>query len=383
MDNKNNSKINTINKSPLLVLMRLIYQNSKLFIWFNGTILILTIIILLLLPNWYRSESLVYIQSNNDNELSISSMMEGLPFNISGDKSYEILTLNKILMTSHLLLDSIIVEFDLHNIYNSKYQEDTYKIIKQNLYFNDNEDGTFKIVGYFEEDPIKAARLVNFTVKLLQDLNIQINRKSISDYRIFIEKIYENTKQNLFSLEEKLKDYQLEKNIVKLDDQISVLVEQISSMEAEKIKYEVEKEYLELNINKGNEQIDVLNNKISILESKITTIKQSNNYSNIALNDIPNYALQYYRIYREVMINQKLVEFLLPQVEKARIDEVKNITSLIVIDPAVPSEKKDKPKRTIILIIVCFISFIISILFAYIKNFYSHAKNDIINSIKN
>ncbi len=57
------------------------------------------------------------------------------------------------------------------------------------------------------------------------------------------------------------------------------------------------------------------------------------------------------------MIQQKILEFLLPLYEQAKINEQKDIPVLLVLDKAAPAIEKSKPKRSIVVLVVFFISF--------------------------
>ena len=66
----------------------------------------------------------------------------------------------------------------------------------------------------------------------------------------------------------------------------------------------------------------------------------------------PEIGLQSLRLYRDVVIQQRIVEFLTPIFEQARIDEVKDIPVVVTLDRAVPPERKAKPQRALIVLVI-------------------------------
>jgi uncharacterized protein involved in exopolysaccharide biosynthesis len=66
----------------------------------------------------------------------------------------------------------------------------------------------------------------------------------------------------------------------------------------------------------------------------------------------PEIGLEYLRNYREIELQSKLLEFLLPLYEQAKIEEQRDTPSVLVLDTAVPAIKPAKPKRLIILVVV-------------------------------
>lgn len=73
--------------------------------------------------------------------------------------------------------------------------------------------------------------------------------------------------------------------------------------------------------------------------------------------DSPKLILEQERLIREVQINSTLYVELKKQLELARIEEIKNIPIINVMDPARPAAKKDKPNRALIVIFSCLASF--------------------------
>ena len=56
------------------------------------------------------------------------------------------------------------------------------------------------------------------------------------------------------------------------------------------------------------------------------------------------------RYFREVELQGKIMEFILPMYEQSKIEEQKSIPTVVVIDPAVPAQLKDSPKRMFIIL---------------------------------
>ncbi len=61
--------------------------------------------------------------------------------------------------------------------------------------------------------------------------------------------------------------------------------------------------------------------------------------------DVPDLALQYARLMRDVKVQMTLHAMLLQQLEQARIEEAKNTRVLSVLDWALPGEEPVYPRR--------------------------------------
>ncbi len=67
-----------------------------------------------------------------------------------------------------------------------------------------------------------------------------------------------------------------------------------------------------------------------------------------------------------MLIQQKILEFLVPIYEQAKIDEQKDVPVLLILDKAIPAEKKSKPKRVLIIVFSSFFALTFSILLVFI-----------------
>lgn len=369
--------------SRFFYFLRLCWNNRYLLIAFNLLIIILSIVIALSLPLWYKADARVLVQTNEGSRFSAANLLQGLPFAIGGGEFENLIALNQAIIESRYLLDKIIDKFDLQKVYETEFREDIYGILRDKLKIVDNEDGTFTVLGFYKEDPQKAAELVNFTVDQLIDINVEINQREASSRREYLENSYQKARTQLFQLEDSLRNFQERSGIIQLEDQVRVLIEQLSELEAQKIQQELEIEFLSRNVNRNYQKINALKDKTEIIQQKINDLKNSEQYSNLALNKIPKQGLNYVRLKREVTIGQKLVEILLPELEKAKLEEHKKVSSLIILDRAVKPERKESPRRSSIVIISTFIGFIISIIIIYIKDFYKNNKSTLKSVISN
>jgi len=80
--------------------------------------------------------------------------------------------------------------------------------------------------------------------------------------------------------------------------------------------------------------------------------------------------LEQERFIREVQINSTLYTELKRQYELAKIEEIKNIPIVNIMDSGRPAAKKEKPKRSIIVLTSFFLSLFGVMGFVYLKHRY-------------
>lgn len=103
------------------------------------------------------------------------------------------------------------------------------------------------------------------------------------------------------------------------------------------------------------------------VEARLAEVKDDLSASENALKEFreknrqvfsPQLLLEQERLIRDVQINAAVYTELRKQFEIVKIEEVKNIPVINILDPAVPAARKDKPKRSVIVITAFLLSFI-------------------------
>lgn len=362
---------------PFLNLIKLFWQNRKFLFLFNITIIFSSIIVSLLMPKWYKADVRILIHEENKTDYAISSMLQGLPISLGATKNDVIIDRNKAILNSKDFLDKVIDQFQLENNYKVKYREQIYPALRQDLFLIDNKDGTFSVIGYYKNDAKLAAELVEFVTGRLTEKNIQISQSSARAYRNFMEETYKRVSSELESVENQLVSFQKENDVIQVDEQAKESIKMIANLEVKKIELELQLNFLQQNYEDNHPNITAIQTQISLLQNKIEDLKRNKNYSNIALNTFPDNYMSYMRHYREVFIHEKILEIIVPQLEKAKIDEAKNVTNLIIIDPVKVPQLKAKPKRTAIVVLSTFFSLVISLIIIYLNKSYKSNKENI------
>jgi uncharacterized protein involved in exopolysaccharide biosynthesis len=82
----------------------------------------------------------------------------------------------------------------------------------------------------------------------------------------------------------------------------------------------------------------------------------------VSQDSLPSVGSEYARLSQEVFIQAKILEFVRPLFEQARLDEQREKTAVQILDPATKPFYKAKPQRSIIVVVATISGFIISII---------------------
>ncbi len=190
--------------------------------------------------------------------------------------------------------------------------------------------------------------------------------------RKFLEGRVNENMDSLKVAENQLKDYQEKHGIFTIPEQTGALLEASSKIYAEKIAKEIEIDYLSKMFSNNNEILNSARMQLDAINKKV--------------NDLPSLGIEYLRIYRNILIRTKILEFLRPMLEQAIYQEKKDVPVIVVVDKAKVPEYKAKPKRIIVIGSSVFGWLIITIIIVLSiekwRNFKLH-NNDKYNILKN
>ena len=356
----------------MLEFMQFLWKHRRSLIKINLPVAILSVAISLVLPKWYVS-SLTFIIEEGDKSSLLSSIMGNIPLPFTqglatpADKYIAILK-------SRRVLDEVVDEFDLKELYNKKYIEDVYKVLLNNSGFIDNEDGTVTISCLYKHDPEKAAEMANYFFVVAESVSVELTQERVRRFRQYMESALEDAYKKMAIAEDSLNVFQNSQNVISIEEQLGVLIEQIALLEVQKISLEVQRDYLKSIHTEDNPDVKSLTANIDIISGKIKALKESSDYSNIPFDDVPDLGMTYFRLFRSIEIKQKILEFLVPQVEQARLEEKKTSSNLIVLDWAVPFERKAKPKRAFVCIVITFLSLFLSVGYYWLSEYHGFSR---------
>ncbi|MBL7086922.1 MAG: hypothetical protein ISS28_07510, partial [Candidatus Cloacimonetes bacterium] len=168
--------------------------------------------------------------------------------------------------------------------------------------------------------------------------------------------------------ENKTAQFMRKNDIISLSDQLKAEIEKAADMKAQIMAKEVELDIKKSMLTANNQEIQNLGITLHLLKEKYGEFFSSANSDQLFLNleNVPDIQKQYAQLQRKVVYFSKLLEYLGPQYEQAKIEEVKDIPTIQVLDKAKRPEWKSKPKRAKIVIIFFIISFIISVYLSFL-----------------
>ncbi len=333
------------------------------------------------LPLTYRSVAVI-MPPSSESGLNLSAALSSLPFGniLGGGSDSQSMTFVAIL-ESRLIKEAIINEFGLMEFYNSRFMEEALEALSENTSIEIEEEGTIKIAfmattSWFhpnvEEEFCKTLSkdVTTYYVNKLDEVNKMLNSERAVNHRKFIEERYNLNKTELKAAEDALNEFQKDYNAVALEEQTGAAISIAASIKSQIMANEVKLEILKESLPDEHPDIVNLIQEIELLNSQLTNLNTGvdKDFLLPKFGQVPDLGLEYLRLSRMVEVQNQIFIFLTQQYEEAKIKEAKDTPTLQVLDNASTPEKKFKPSRAKICIIIFIITLIISVYFYYLNH---------------
>ena len=344
----------------------------------------ISLIISLLLTKSYLSTATVL--PLNPEGGGITSLLTGISMNVF-EQNVIIPETFRIILRSNSLKDSLITKFDLFKVYNKKYIEHVYKKIDQNVLIEIDKELTFgysPIVGIkvsvIDESPVRSCEMANFYIDYLKQKIDELNLKYVNKKYNFVSRRHQECENDLFQAELEMKLFQDKYGIMELSEYLKLSIQNIAMLEVEKEELEIELLVLAASGGANTAVYQKINTNIRVIERKIQELTEGNNLSDIKTKMfypqkiLPELALEYLRLYRDVEIQSKIFEMIKIQSEQVKLQMSEDLPSVLVLDHAKPPTYKFKPKRIYIVLSGFIFSLFISVFYVFMVEFYYSEK---------
>ncbi len=347
----------------LLEFLLIIIKYKKLIFLTCFVTFIVTCGLTLLMPNIYTSTT--RILPSQDSQGSFSSMLGGMSglaalagISVGGGSG----ELYAGMLKSRSIADAIIDKFNLMEVYGQEYRIKTYEALNNAVDISVGKKDQIVSISVDDEDPVRAAAIANTYVEELKKLNINLNLNSAGKEKQFLEERISVVKDKLTQAEDLLREFQEKNKAIRIDAQAGAIIDAIARLKGELASKEVELGILLSSKTEQNPEVRGLREGITQIKNQISQLENSHEGKGVSgdiffpTSEVPELGVQYARLLREFKVQETLYELLTKQYELAKLSEAKNTSTIQVLDLATPSDKKNKPKRSLIVLIVTFIA---------------------------
>lgn len=375
----------------LLAILIVLAKRKSLLIKTVLILVLLTVGIVLLLPNEYTATtSLLPPQQglssgsgllNQLSGLSSLGAMMGSPLSLKNPSDLQV-----ALLKSDTVENALIERFHLMDRYHAKRLSQARKMLENMVSIeNGAKDGLIRI-SVTDRDPNRAAEMANGYVEEFKKFSATLAVTEASQRRLFFEHQLGQAKNQLSDAEEQLKKMEQTTGVLQIDAQTRAVIESVAQLRAQIAAKQVQIQAMSSFATPDNPQLQVAEQELAALQAQQAKLGASsgNNDSGFLVpkGNMQQNQLEYVRRLRDVKYYETIFELLARQYEAAKVDEARQGAEIQVVDRAMVPDHHSSPKRTLIVIGAAFLSIFIAMGWALVSEGYERISRNPVENVR-
>ncbi len=275
------------------------------------------------------------------------------------------------ILSSRTVQDKLIQEFDLMKLYGNRRMEDARRSLAQHTDISVDRKSQIIAITVTDHDPKRAAAMGQAYVEELNRLVAELSTSSARRERIFLEERLQAVNRDLESAEKEFSQFSSKNAAIDIKEQGKAMVEAAALLQGQLIAAESEYEGLKqiytdnnVRVRSVKARIDELKHQLEKLggkgESATSISDQPGDSLYPSIRKLPLLGVTYADLYRRTRVQEAVFESLTKEYELAKVQEVKEIPVVKVLDiPNIP-DKKSFPPRLLIMLLGMALAFAIA-----------------------
>lgn len=346
----------------MLFFFRTLIQWRKFILLSGLACAVLLGAISFILPSWYKANTTIF-PPEQTSMMPYAALMQQLSApllgTIAGAGGVAPGTIYIEMMKSRTVCEQIINEFGLMKRYKARNIEEAIETLHSHLGFTLQDNGLL-FMTVEDRDPQRAADMANRMVALLDQTTRKLKETSAARTAEFVHRQLQEREVMLAQAEDSLKHFQQAHNTVDMEEQLKSAMDIVTTLSSRAIALETEMQimthYTSANSEEYQRKQTEYNEVVAQLRKLKADTKGNNNHDTVrsfipTLQDVPDQALQYLRLRREVEIQNTVFTMLNSEYEKARIEEARDTPVVQVLDAAEKPSMRYRPVRKVFVIV--------------------------------
>ena len=348
----------------LIDLLITLGKEKKFILSLTSIVILVAVVVSLFMTPMYTAKTVLMPpqqqQSSAASALASLGAFAGLAGGAAGVKSPD--EMYVAFMGSDRFLNALIERFHLRERYHTKTLVDTRTLLKSKAKVMPDKKSGLISIEFEDEDPQFAADVANAHV---QELGHMLDVLAVTDAqqrRVFFESQIKKVQENLSSAEIAFRQAK-EKSGLQVTSVIAETgVRASAELRGQIAAREVQLQSLSRFATPQNPDVQRIASELSAERAQLQKLEQGS-------GQVVGTTLQLEAVksYRDMKVQEAMLEVLIKQFELARVDEAKEGPLIQVVDLATPPERRSKPKRTLIVLVSALAGLFLSVLLAFLK----------------
>ncbi|PIT74709.1 GNVR domain-containing protein [Limnohabitans sp. JirII-31] len=266
-------------------------------------------------------------------------------------------------MQSEGLQNAVIKRLNLQERYEAKTLTDTRTELKEKVKISPDKKSGLITIEADDKDPAFAAQLANIHVEELRNLLGRLAVTDAQQRRVFYEQQIKKVQEELAAAEQSFRQAKeksgMQVTAVLAESGVRASAELRGQIAAREVQLQAMSRFATAQ----NPDMQRISSELSAMRGQLSKLEQGGGGD---VQGSPNQQ-QAVKSYRDVKVQEAMLEVLIKQYELARVDEAKEGPLLQEVDVAMAPERKSKPKRAIIVLVAAFAGLFLGVLIAFVR----------------
>ena len=349
-----------------LVYLQLLWQHRRLLARAVLYGLLGSALLAFLIPARYESTArLMPPDSNQTGGLAMAAAalssgaggLGGIASDLLGLKSTSDIFVG--ILSSRTVQDKLIQQFDLKKLYWDRRIEDARNDLVKHTNISTDRKSQIITITVIDHDPKRAAAMGEAYVAELNRLVVELSTSSARRERIFLEERLKAVSQDLEEAEKEFSQFSSKNTAIDIKEQGKAMVGAAATLQGHYIAAQSELEGLKQIYSDNNVRVRSVRARIAELKRQLEKLGgkgeqasestgQQEDFLYPSIRKLPLLGVTYADLYRRTRVEEAVYESLTKEYELAKVQEVKEIPTVKVLDhPNIP-EKRSFPPRLLI-----------------------------------
>jgi uncharacterized protein involved in exopolysaccharide biosynthesis len=390
----------------LLDLLAVIAKRKWLIIGMTAIVAILTLAFLIstlllpsdskwnYLPNKYKPTVKILLQDTSASSSLSSVLSQSGLSSLSGLIGLSGLTgrsssadLAQALLKSKPIEDGVADKFDFMDRYKITKNPKTAarSIIESALKMKYDAPSGILEIGYEDIDRVFATEVINDLADRLQDVFKSLTLDKVETKKAYLEDAIASAEKDVAGKSQQLVDFQNKYQIYDLTSQAQANIKAVADLQAQLRLQQIDLEVQRKRYPETDSHIVLLKDEISQLQKQIELMNAGGSdslSSSVPLSKMAQVGVEYLNLQRDVQVQQAILSTLKQQYEMARLEEMDTSQTFQVLEKAEVPEVRSAPSRSKTAIIATVAGFFVSVLLAFILEYFERARRDPVEAKK-
>lgn len=275
------------------------------------------------------------------------------------------------ILSSRTVQDKLIQQFDLQKLYGDRRMEDARRDLAGHTAISVDRKSQIITITVTDHNAKRAAAMGQAYVEELNRLVAELSTSSARRERMFLEERLQAVTKDLESAEKEFSQFASKNTAIDIKEQGKAMVEAAATLQGQLIAAESEAQGLKQIYTDSNVRVRAVQARINELRHQLEKIggKGDDTAASLAqqpdslypsIRKLPLLGVTYADLYRRTRVQEAVFEVLTKEYEMAKVQEVKEIPTVKVLDSANIPDKKSYPPRLMIIFLGTTLAFAVA-----------------------